>query len=174
MFSPLHWVESPVPTLKYAHPLSLTPQFQHRLCCTPQKRQNLQQTRSLGNVKSSAAASTSRNKLPGLSKAASLPKDSKPVIKSEPKDVKLEVKEEPAKPKPSGKLDFSKAKPAAPKPAPGTRKAEPAESSSVAQAALKQELKPSKSKDKAGLFLLPCLTLLTRPVSRHPSKGSLR
>ncbi|KAI0255089.1 DNA polymerase subunit Cdc27 [Lactifluus subvellereus] len=142
------------------------------------KRPNLQQTRSLGNVKSSAAASTSRNKLPSLSKAASLPKDSKPVIKSEPKDVKLEVKEEPPKPKPSGKLDFSKAKPAAPKPAPGIRKAEPVESSSVAQVAPKQEPKPSKSKDKAPVERKSTLKLsdseeeTAGPPPKPPSKRS--
>src|SRR5260370_37359780 len=85
--------------------------------------------RSLWNKKPSNAASTSKNKLPGLSKAPSMTGGAKPVIKSEPKDVKSAIKEEPAKPaKPSGKLDFSKAKvkppaPAAPpKPAPETRR----------------------------------------------------
>jgi hypothetical protein len=62
--------------------------------------------------------------------------DVKPVVKSEPKDVKLEIKEDPPKPKPSGKLDFSKAK-SAPKPAPVTRKIEPAESSTASKAAPK-------------------------------------
>ena len=119
-------------------------------CFFPQKRTDLQPARSFANTKSSAAtASTSKNKLPGLSKAPSATEDAKPVVKSEPKDVKLETKEGPPKPKPSGKLDFSKAKPA-PKPAPETRKikVEPTESSTVPKAVPKPGPKPSTSKDK--------------------------
>ncbi|KAH9953885.1 DNA polymerase subunit Cdc27 [Russula dissimulans] len=115
------------------------------------KRTDLPQRRSSANTKSSAAASSSKDKLPGLSKAPSVKtEDVKPVVKSEPKDVKLEIKE-PPKPRPSGKLDFSKAaaKPA-PKPAPEMRKVESAaeSSSTSAKVAIKSELKPSKSKDK--------------------------
>jgi hypothetical protein len=107
----------------------------------------------LANVKSTAAASTSKNKLPGLSRAGSkTTTDTKPIVKSEPKDVKLGVKEEPPKPKPSGKLDFSKAKPAAPKTAPEVRKAEPAGPSTVSEVVPKQEPKTSKLKEKV-LFL---------------------
>ncbi|KAH9998842.1 DNA polymerase subunit Cdc27 [Russula compacta] len=100
------------------------------------KRTDLQAARSSANIKSTTSASTSKNRLPGLSKAPSSTEDTKPIVKSEPRDVKLELetKEEPPKAKPSGKLDFSKAKPA-PKPAPQTRKVEPAESSTASKAA---------------------------------------
>ncbi|KAI9509823.1 DNA polymerase subunit Cdc27 [Russula earlei] len=111
------------------------------------ERTDLRPARSPPDTKSSAAnaASTSKNKLPGLSKAPSTTEETKPVVKSEPKDVKLEVKEEPAKPKPSGKLDFSKAKPAASDSKP---KVEPAESSPASKPGPKSELQPSKPKNK--------------------------
>ncbi|KAH9063981.1 DNA polymerase subunit Cdc27 [Lactarius vividus] len=112
------------------------------------KRTNVLPTRSSANAKPSAAASTSKSKLPGLSRAASTTTDTKPAVKSEPKDVKLGVKEELPKPKPSGKLDFGKAKPAAPKAIPGVRKTEPAEPSSVPEAASEPERKTSKLKGK--------------------------
>lgn len=112
------------------------------------KRTDLLPTRSSAKVKSSAAASTSKSKLPGLSRTASTTADTKPIVKSEPKDVKLGVKGEPPKPKPSGKLDFSKAKPAAPKTVPEVCKAEPVEPLSVSEAAPKPEPKTSKRKDK--------------------------
>ncbi|KAH9052895.1 DNA polymerase subunit Cdc27 [Lactarius deliciosus] len=111
------------------------------------KRTDVLPTRSSANTKPSAAASTSKSKLPGLSRAASTT-DTKPVVKSEPKDVKLRVKEELPKPKPSGKLDFSKAKPAAPKAIPGVRKTEPTEPSSIPEVASKPERKASKPKGK--------------------------
>jgi hypothetical protein len=133
----------------------------------PQKRTDLQPARSSANTKSSAAtASTSKNKLPGLSRAPSAAENAKPVVKSEPKDVKLETKEEPPKPKPSGKLDFSKAK-SAPKPAPETRKikVEPTESSAL-KAAPKPEPKPSTSKDKV---CFSCLVLLLRAPTKLTS-----
>jgi hypothetical protein len=110
-------------------------------------------------VKTSAAASTSKNKLPGLSRAGSTITETKPIVKSEPKDVKLGVKEEPPKPKPSGKLDFSKAKPAASKTAPEVRKAEPAGPSSVPEVMPKQEPKTLKLKDKV------CLSHICNRVS---------
>jgi DNA polymerase delta subunit 3 len=139
---------------------------------SPQKRTDLQPARSSANTKSSAAAtaSTSKNKLPRLSKAPSTTEDTKPVVKSEPKEVKLETKEEPPKPKPSGKLDFSKAKPA-PKPAPETRKikVEPAESSTVS---LKREPKPSTSKDKVAFLCL--VRLLCVPNEAYVWVSSLR
>lgn len=112
------------------------------------KRTDVLPTRSSANAKPSAAASTSKSKLPGLSRAASTTTDTKLVVKSEPKDVKVGVKEELPKPKPSGKLDFSKAKPAAPKAVPGVRKTEPAEPSSVPEVASKPERKTSKPKGK--------------------------
>ncbi|KAI9439843.1 DNA polymerase subunit Cdc27 [Lactarius indigo] len=113
------------------------------------KRIDLLPTRPSVNVKSTAAAaSTSKSKLPGLSRAASTNTDTKPVVKPEPKDVKLGIKEELPKPKPSGKLDFSKAKPAAPKTVPGVPKTEPAEPSSVPEVASKPERRTSKPKDK--------------------------
>jgi DNA polymerase delta subunit 3 len=120
------------------------------------KRTDLLPARSSANVKTSAAASTSKNKLPGLSRAGSTITETKPIVKSEPKDVKLGVKEEPPKPKPSGKLDFSKAKPAASKTAPEVRKAEPAGPSSVPEVMPKQEPKTLKLKDK-------------RPIERKPT-----
>ena len=116
-----------------------------------QKRTDILPARSSANIKSSTAASTSKTKLPGLSRAASTNTDTKPIVKSEPKDAKLGVKEEPPKPKPSGKLDFSKAKPAAPKKTvPEVCKAEPTEPSSVSEVAPKQEPKTSKPKHKVG------------------------
>ncbi|KAI9463294.1 DNA polymerase subunit Cdc27 [Lactarius psammicola] len=112
------------------------------------KRTGLLPTRSSVNVKPFAAPSTSKSKLPGLSRAASATTDTKPIVKSEPKDVKLGVKEEPPKPKPSGKLDFSKAKPAAPKAVLEVCKTEPAEPPSLSKVAPKSEPKASKPKDK--------------------------
>ncbi|KAF8271151.1 DNA polymerase subunit Cdc27 [Lactarius quietus] len=121
------------------------------------KRTNLLPTRSSATIKPSAAASTSKNKLPGLSRAGSTNTDTKPIVKSEPKDVKPGVKEEPPKPKPSGKLDFSKAKPAAPKAVPEVCKAEPVEPSSVSEAAPKQVLKTSKPKGKPPIERKPTM-----------------
>ncbi|KAH9165654.1 DNA polymerase subunit Cdc27 [Lactarius sanguifluus] len=117
------------------------------------KRTDVLPTRSSANAKPTAPASTSKSKLPGLSRAASTTTDTKPVVKSEPKDLKLGVKEELPKPKPSGKLDFSKAKPAAPKAISGVRKTELAEPSSMPEvASSKPERKTSKPKGKVCLF----------------------
>lgn len=140
----------------------------------PQKRTDLLPARSSANVvKSSAAASTSKNKLPGLSRAGSTTTGTKPLVKSEPKDVKLGVKEEPPKPKPSGKLDFSKAKPAAPKTAPEVRKAEPAGPSSVSEVAPKQEPKTSKLKEKVCLsYIYDFVSGLTSGFISAPSNGN--
>lgn len=142
-----HWGESRAHTSKYGNLYFLFPSPDSSNVVS-QKRTDILPTRSSANVKSSAAASTSKSKLPGLSRAVSTTTDTKPIVKSEPKDVKLGVKEEPLKPKPSGKLDFSKAKPAAPKIVPEVRKAEPAEPSSVSDVAPKQEPKTSKPKHK--------------------------
>ena len=122
----------------------------------------------MSNAKSSATATTSKNRLSGLSKAPSIAEDVKPITKSEPKDVKPQIKEEPLKPvRPSGKLDFSKAakaKPPAAAPAPKSApetckiKAEPVEE--LPQAALSkatpkpEHAKPARSKDKSMLMLL--------------------
>jgi hypothetical protein len=136
-------------------------------CSFPQKRTDLQPARSSANTKSSAAtASTSKNKLPGLSRAPSAAENAKPVVKSEPKDVKLETKEAPPKPKPSGKLDFSKAK-SAPKPTPETRKikVESTESSTASKVAPKLEPEPSTSKDKVACFVWYFVTLPNKLTS---------
>ncbi|KAI0279539.1 DNA polymerase subunit Cdc27 [Russula brevipes] len=128
------------------------------------KRTDIQAARPSAKIKSSAAPSTSKNKLPGLSKAPSKAEDSKPVIiKSEPKDVKLEIKNEPPKPKPkpSGKLDFSKAK-SAPRPAQQDMlkvKVEPGESSTASKLTFKSEPKPPKSTAKPPAEKKPALKL---------------
>ncbi|KAI0267633.1 DNA polymerase subunit Cdc27 [Gloeopeniophorella convolvens] len=106
-----------------------------------EKRKNIPKARPA--AKASVTASSSRNKLPGLSKPAV--KDIKPTIKTEPKDVKPDIKEEVPKPKPSGKLDFSKAKPAESKPKVGARKLQPAEA--VPKAATKGDSKPIKQEE---------------------------
>ncbi|KAH8990363.1 DNA polymerase subunit Cdc27 [Lactarius akahatsu] len=137
------------------------------------KRTGVLPTRSSANAKPTAAASTSKSKLPGLSRAASTTTDTKPIVKSEPKDVKLGVKEELPKSKPSGKLDFSKAKPAAPKAVPGVRKTEPAEPSSMPEVASKPERKTLKPKGKPPVERKSTMKF-SDSEDESPTKGATR
>ncbi|KAN0113676.1 hypothetical protein V8E52_007475 [Russula decolorans] len=109
--SPIHVSIIPIPLSYYAIAFTVAlgritgPDWYIKELTDQQQRRPSSKAKS--SATTTATSSTSKNKLPGLSKAPSTTEDAKPVVKSEPKDIKPQIKEEPTRPaKRSRKLDF--------------------------------------------------------------------